>query len=343
MLFPCLLVGQQIKYAKTPAVGIHLEILNFKNSDTLYASEKAVQPGLGIIFQNNFSSHIVCSSTLSGSFIELAKKDDGKKELLLEGGVEIRANCFKQDRMILNPYVLAGVGLSKYKDDYNFTLPTGIGCQVNLTRDVFLLFNSQYRFSITDKQYNHWVNSLGIAGVINRKKIKKQKQVPLPVAAAAINPVDTDGDGIIDKEDSCQLIVGVIKYHGCPPPDQENSGNSSDIKQQIRIAATKIFFETGRYILLPQSYAPLNELAQILINNPHIQLLIEGHTDNSGTPASNQLLSQNRARTVFTYLTTAGINANRLQYRGFGQDRPIADNLTEDGKAKNRRVELKVF
>jgi len=82
---------------------------------------------------------------------------------------------------MFNPYVQGGTGLSKYKNDYNLIVSAGIGCQVNLTRDVFLLIYSLYRFSVTDKQHNHWVNSIGIAGVINRKKINKAKQIPLPV------------------------------------------------------------------------------------------------------------------------------------------------------------------
>jgi OOP family OmpA-OmpF porin len=332
--------GQQISYNKTPAVSIHLEMSNFKKTDS--SSGKATQPGLAVSYQNNISSYIVYNAALSGAFIEQAQKNDGKKDLFLEGDLSLRANCFKQDK-IFNPYVQAGIGISKYKNDYNFILPAGIGCQVNLTRDVFLLINTQYRFAISDKQFNHWVNSIGIAGVINRKKIIKLKQVPLPVAAATINPVDTDGDGILDGEDSCKLVVGVIKYHGCPPPDQDHGDISSEIKQQINIAATKIFFETGSFNLLQQSYGPLNEVVHILIDNPRIQLLIEGHTDNVGTPASNQLLSENRARTVFAFLTSAGISVNRLQYRGFGQEKPIADNSSSEGRSKNRRVELKLL
>lgn len=341
ILFPSILVGQQIKYTKTPAVGIHLEMINFKKTDSFYSPGNAPQLGVAVNYQNNISSCIVYSATLSGAFIEQAQKNDGKKDLFLEGDFSLRADCFKQDK-IFNPYIQVGVGVSKYMDEYNFILPAGIGCQINLTHDVFLLFNSQYLFAITDKRYNHWVNSIGIAGVINRKKVGNIKKVPLSVAAAPINkPVDSDGDGIIDGEDSCRLVVGIIKYNGCPPP--EKVGISSEIKQQISVAATKIFFETGSFKLLQQSFSPLNELVQILKDNPHIQLVIDGHTDNVGTPDSNQLLSENRARTVFTYLTSSGINANRLQYRGFGQDRPIADNSNEEGRAKNRRVELKVF
>jgi OOP family OmpA-OmpF porin len=335
-MLPSVSDGQQVQYTKTPAIGIHLQLLNFQKNDSFYNAPKM---GLALIYQNNLSVRILYNTSLSGAFIEQAGKKNGNKELFLQADFSIRLNYFKSDK-VFNPYVQAGAGVSKYINDYTVIMPVGIGCQVNLTPDVFLLINSQYRFS-TDSKYNHWVNSIGIAGAINRKKISKIKQVSLPVAAAVVNsPTDTDGDGIMDKDDSCQLVVGVIKYHGCPPPARH--AEITEIKRQLDLAATKIFFETGSFTLLEKSYTPLNEVVQILKNNPNIHLVIEGHTDNIGTPASNQLLSENRAKTVSEYLISAGIDANRLQHHGFGQTRPIADNATVEGRATNRRVELKV-
>jgi outer membrane protein OmpA-like peptidoglycan-associated protein len=79
---------------------------------------------------------------------------------------------------------------------------------------------------------------------------------------------------------------------------------------------------------------------KLLQANPTLQLAVQGHTDNAGTPAHNQQLSEARARTVAATLTAQGIAATRLQPAGFGQTKPLADNGTEEGKAKNRRVEL---
>lgn len=326
------------QYIKTPAVGIHLLALNFQNSDS--SAKGATKMGLALSYQNNLSSRFIYQTSLSGAFIEEARKSDGNKELFLQADLSIRANYFNRNK-IFNPYVQAGAGISKYLSDYNLMIPVGIGCQVNITPDVFLLINSQYRFS-TDSKYSHWVNSIGIAGAINRKRISKIKQVPLQVVSTIASiRADTDGDGILDKDDSCRLIVGLIKFHGCPPPARE--AEITDIKRQINLAATKIFFETGSFTLLQKSYTPLHEVAQVLKDNPQIKLVIEGHTDNEGTPASNQLLSENRAQTVAEYLQSAGIDANRLQHLGFGQSRPIADNSTPEGRARNRRVELRVM
>ncbi len=82
------------------------------------------------------------------------------------------------------------------------------------------------------------------------------------------------------------------------------------------------------------------EVLKLLQGNPTLQLAVEGHTDNVGTPAHNQQLSEARAQAVVAALTNEGIAANRLQAAGFGQSKPLADNATEPGKAKNRRVEL---
>ena len=82
------------------------------------------------------------------------------------------------------------------------------------------------------------------------------------------------------------------------------------------------------------------EIGKLLQADPALRLGVEGHTDNAGTPAHNQTLSEARAREVVRLITSQGIAAARLQAAGFGQSRPLADNATEAGRAKNRRVEL---
>jgi len=78
----------------------------------------------------------------------------------------------------------------------------------------------------------------------------------------------------------------------------------------------------------------------MLQQNPDVKISVEGHTDNQGNAAANQALSEKRAQAVVVWLTTHGIPAASLTAKGFGQAQPVADNATEDGRAKNRRVEL---
>ncbi|GAA4050697.1 hypothetical protein GCM10022409_41800 [Hymenobacter glaciei] len=82
------------------------------------------------------------------------------------------------------------------------------------------------------------------------------------------------------------------------------------------------------------------EIVKLLQASPALRLSVEGHTDNAGKPAHNQALSEARAREVVRTITTQGIAADRLQAAGFGQSHPLADNATDEGRAKNRRVEL---
>lgn len=104
-----------------------------------------------------------------------------------------------------------------------------------------------------------------------------------------------------------------------------------------------INFETAKWDIKPESRPTVDEIATLLRNNPALKVSIEGHTDNVGTPAANKTLSENRARSVMQALVAAGTAGSRLKSAGYGQERPIADNRTEEGRAKNRRVELVKF
>jgi outer membrane protein OmpA-like peptidoglycan-associated protein len=106
------------------------------------------------------------------------------------------------------------------------------------------------------------------------------------------------------------------------------------------IGLQNIFFNTGSYSILPASEPELNSLAKALQNNPAMKIEIRGYTDNVGSAGLNQELSENRAKAVFTYLTEKGIAADRLSYKGFGEEHPLADNATEEGRRQNRRTEF---
>lgn len=116
----------------------------------------------------------------------------------------------------------------------------------------------------------------------------------------------------------------------------------NDIKVGDKITLNNIFFENGKYYLLPESYQELNKLANYLIKNPNLQIQINGHSDNSGLKYKNLKISELRAREVFEYLINKGVQ-NKLLFKGFGSSMPIASNDTDEGKAKNRRVEFEII
>lgn len=104
--------------------------------------------------------------------------------------------------------------------------------------------------------------------------------------------------------------------------------------------ALYINFDTGKSTIQPESMQIINQIVEMMKANPNLQVGVEGHTDNVGNPKSNKTLSDDRAKAVVTEIIAQGIDAKRLSAEGYGQDKPIADNKTEEGRAKNRRVEL---
>ena len=104
--------------------------------------------------------------------------------------------------------------------------------------------------------------------------------------------------------------------------------------------ALDVHFATGKADILPESRPLIDEIVKMLSKRGSLRVGVEGHTDNTGTPAANRTLSEARARSVADAIVAAGVKRDRLDSAGFGQDRPVADNRTDEGRAKNRRVEI---
>jgi OmpA-OmpF porin, OOP family len=104
--------------------------------------------------------------------------------------------------------------------------------------------------------------------------------------------------------------------------------------------ALYINFDTGKAAIKPESQPIIEQITALMKSHADLRLSVEGHTDNVGTPASNKALSEQRAKAVLDAVVKQGVAANRMTALGWGQDKPVADNRTEDGRAKNRRVEI---
>jgi OmpA-OmpF porin, OOP family len=185
--------------------------------------------------------------------------------------------------------------------------------------------------------------------------IAKYQGCPIP---------DTDKDGINDEEDKCPTVAGVARYQGCPIPDTDKDGVNDEedkcpneagpasnfgcpvidvvVVEKVNKAAKNIFFATGSAKLLAKSYASLKSVAQILKDNPSYKINVDGYTDITGSADKNQVLSENRANSVKEYLKSNGVDESRITATGHGVNDPIADNKTAAGRAKNRRVEMKL-
>jgi outer membrane protein OmpA-like peptidoglycan-associated protein len=133
------------------------------------------------------------------------------------------------------------------------------------------------------------------------------------------------------------------RLHGCPPPPPKPPPKAELVAEAI-VISEQVQFETGTAALKTESDAVLGQVARVLAEHPELELVeVQGHTDNTGTPELNQRLSDDRARAVVERLAAHGVQASRLTAKGYGQERPIADNATEEGRAKNRRVEFRVL
>ena len=146
---------------------------------------------------------------------------------------------------------------------------------------------------------------------------------------------DTDKDGVADIDDKCPTIQGTVTNLGCP----EISDKTKEVFQK---ALKGIQFESGKDVIKTSSYGILNNVVDIMKENPEYKLIIDGHTDAQGDDDKNMELSKKRAAAVKKYLVDKGIDAGRLTSRGFCETVPKATNDTPAGRAENRRVEFTV-
>ena len=187
----------------------------------------------------------------------------------------------------------------------------------------------------------------------NAKGIKANKGCP-----------DKDGDGLADKQDSCPQVAGPIENKGCPWPDTDGDGVldrddecisevglasnngcpeiSTDEVTQLNELFRTVYFDTGKNSFKSETYSKLDAATKIMKKYKKGKYLISGHTDNVGSDKLNLALSASRANAVKDYLVSKGISLNKLSAKGFGEDMPIASNATRAGRAKNRRVEIKL-
>src|SRR5215471_9436937 len=157
-------------------------------------------------------------------------------------------------------------------------------------------------------------------------------------------PSDSDGDGVPDGIDQCPNTPAGLKVDalGCPIEVTEKETEMLDTGM---IRLQNVNFETGKATLLPDSYAALDEVGGILLKWPQLSIEIGGHTDSRGRAEKNQLLSENRAKSVKDYLVDKfpGLATAQLSTKGYGSNRPLVPNTSALNMSKNRRVEFKVM
>jgi outer membrane protein OmpA-like peptidoglycan-associated protein len=151
---------------------------------------------------------------------------------------------------------------------------------------------------------------------------------------------DTDGDGVPDRADNCPTEKGPASNSGCPEAKKQKvvvRDGKIDILEKVQ-------FAVGKAVILKSSFPLLDQVAGVLKSHPEIaKLEVQGHTDNVGPAPKNLKLSGERAAAVVTYLAQKGVDKGTLIAKGYGEEKPIADNKTKKGQEENRRVEFKVL
>lgn len=186
--------SQDEDYIQEPTFGVHFIFNDFKTPQVIRATSlgaairnkqfgkvKDMSPGLALNYIQGLSPSFDFSSTLTGSFLEYPLKEAiaaGKDHLLLEIDASLRGKMLS-NKYVVSPYLEIGVGASKYKGYFGAFIPAGMGLQVNLFDEAFLLVNAQYRIGITSTASHHFLYGIGLAGVIGRRRQSKPGGLPL--------------------------------------------------------------------------------------------------------------------------------------------------------------------
>ncbi|AEW00757.1 hypothetical protein A4D02_12430 [Niastella koreensis] len=166
----------QDDYIQRPTLGIYFFFNDFKTSGKL----KDMTPGLALNYINGLNRHFDFTSTLTGSFLDYKTKDGvslGQDNLLLEGDVSLKGKLFS-NKYWVSPFMQIGTGISKFKGYWGAFIPAGGGFQVNLFNEAYFIFNAQYRIAVTELVREHYYFSIGIAGVIGKRKEEKRSVLP---------------------------------------------------------------------------------------------------------------------------------------------------------------------
>ncbi len=187
--------------------------------------------------------------------------------------------------------------------------------------------------------------------------LDKDDACPLERGPACTNGCpDRDGDCVADKIDKCPDVYGTVRNNGCrdtvkktvvATTESNNSGSNDtvivrELPPHIVFNTTTLYFESGKLTMPDSTYARLNEVINVLDKNPKFVLVVSGYTDNVGGDDFNLLLSLKRAESIENYVKGKGIAKKRIIISGNGKKHPLVDNTTEEGRAKNRRIELEV-
>ena len=271
--------------------------------------------GLGLGYE--FTRHLGTELTFNITPTE-AQPGDFSVDVFT-GRLDLFCNLMPEKDLV--PYVAAGLGTLTFTNpdldnDTDFMVNYGGGVKYYLNEAVALRADIRHLIAFGDTHSN-LLYTVGM--VFNFGGCKGQ-------ASAGRKDVDkdSDGDGIADSKDSCS---------GTPVGASVDSRGCWVIKD--------LHFETGDSAIKSGSQKNLDEVVRVMEKNPDLKLEVQGYTDNQGSAEFNRDLSEKRAQAVRSYIVSKGVDKDRITAKGYGIENPAASNDTPEGRAKNRRVELK--
>jgi len=304
---------------------------------------------------------------IEGSFGFLNFSGDNDKGGISQDQIYLNANAlnvYNRDGRF-QPYLLGGLGIVKtsaYKlsDETNFQANLGGGAFIPVFNDrARIRAEVLARFESADSNLTDLVINLGVIFPFGQKAEPVPEAVVVPVVVA-----DGDNDGVPDSIDRCPGTPEntLVDQYGCTldtdgdgvpdetdqcwdtPPNTEVdvTGCAIPVIPEI-IELSGVNFRSNSDMLLDGANTSLNAAAQILLDNPALVVEVAGHTDDVGDENYNGSLSLARALTVRDYMVGLGVDPARITARGYGESEPVASNETADGRASNRRVELRVL
>lgn len=231
----------QNDYRKNPSLGVNFTLTDFKTANELrtigltnvlrsgnLTNTSRMAVGLGITYLEGLSNHVDFAGSLNATFLDYpirGKAPFGNDHFLLEATATANLKL-TTDKYWVSPFITAGVGASKYKGYYGAFIPTGVGLQINLFQDAFILINSQYRIPVTENATHHLFHSFSLAGTLTKRKIVEPVAPPPPPVVE--KPKDRDNDGVLDTDDKCPDVKGLASLQGCPDSDGDGLADGDD-------------------------------------------------------------------------------------------------------------------
>ncbi|MFY0605330.1 MAG: OmpA family protein [Cyclobacteriaceae bacterium] len=188
-----------------------------------------------------------------------------------------------------------------------------------------------FHFTVKAQLCCNVVDGSGVAVVATNGLCVIAPNLPSPDCAGG----DSDGDGVADADDECPHEAGTAENGGCPDLTEDEIS-------VLKAALAGVEFKTDSDELIGDSESKLDAVVALMKKHPDFKLKISGYSDNTGDSAYNLELSDKRAHAAESYIIEKGVSASRVMAKGYGEENPVADNSTAEGRAKNRRVEFEL-